>query len=646
MHTNVFVCSVRILSLSLSNFTSLREMDSFMKRELLLAGLFVPVIAYAGTDTTDEVVVSASRISETKTHILGQVDVITAKEIQERNLKTLTDVLALLPSVQVVSYGGRGQSGSFYVRGGNANQVLVLLDGENLSTSKIGEFNSNHIPTNMIEKVEFIRGHRASVYGANAVLGVINIITKPEYKTKQRAAYTYSSYDTHDFSMQNTFAITDNDALKVTGGVSSSKGFNVHPVSGVNEGAKHGFKNNNVQIGYTHTFDNDLEIRADYKRIKNEGDYDNSWSGTPATSVNYDENQIVSVGADFGNELYAFDFGTMYTHDNDYNHPKDVPVSDMQSSAFKMDTINSHFTNEFYPVTELRLGFGVDYNYSRLNKNSKVEWSGNFADSAKSISNKAGFVFMKYDQNIFSGELSGRLDDNSVYGSEGTFNVGLGVNILEDNQLSARYGTAYRAPNMQELYYPGYGNSRLDPEKSKNVEVTLRNKYFFVTGFYNNIKHQIGSDPLTWQYENINRVNIKGVEMGANMPFNKYQNLDLSASLMNPKNKDTHQTVYGKAKQLYKAKYMFDSEDLFGDFGMDAYADYRYTSKRTFSNGQTLGGFAVVNLGFGLTPAGMNKNIRFGFGIDNLLDKKYEYYAGYPTGGRVYSGTIEIKNLF
>jgi vitamin B12 transporter len=115
---------------------------------------------------------------------------------------------------------------------------------------------------------------------------------------------------------------------------------------------------------------------------------------------------------------------------------------------------------------------------------------------------------------------------------------------------------------------------------------------------------------------------------------------------MNPKNKDTHKTVYGRAKQIYKAKYMFDSDDMFADFGLDGYADYRFTSKRTFSNGKTLGGFAVVNLGVGVTPAGMNKYVRFGFGIDNLLDKKYEYNAGYPTGGRVYSGTIEIKNLF
>lgn len=617
-----------------------------MKRNLLIAGLLAPVLAYGGTDTTDEVVVSASRLSETKTHVLGQIDVITEKEIQERNLKTLTDVVALLPSVQVTSYGGRGQNASFYVRGGNSNQVLVLLDGESLSTSKIGELNANHIPANMIEKVEFIRGHRASVYGANAVLGVINIITKPEYRTKQRAAYSYSSYDTHDLALQNTFAITENDALKVTGGVSSSDGVNVHPVPGVNDGARHGFDNYDVQIGYSHTFDNNLEIRGDYKRIKNEGDYDNSWSGTYGTSVNYDENQIVSVGADFGNELYAFDLGAMYTHDNDYNHPKGLPVSDMQSSAFKMDTINSHFTNEFYPVTDLRLGFGADYAYSRLNKNSKVEWSGNFANSAISINNKAAFVFARYDYSFLSTELSGRIDDNSVYGSEGTYNVGIGASFLEDYQFSVRYGTAYRAPNMQELYYPGYGNSRLDPEKAKNLEVTLRNQYFFISGFYNNIKNQIGSDPLTWQYENISRVNIKGVEGGANIPFDRYNKLDLSASLMNPKNKDTHKTVYGRAKQLYKAKYMFDSDDMFADFGFDGYADYRFTSKRTFSNGKTLGGFAVVNLGVGVTPAGMNKHVRFGFGIDNLLDKKYEYNAGYPTGGRVYSGTIEIKNLF
>ena len=77
---------------------------------------------------------------------------------------------------------------------------------------------------------------------------------------------------------------------------------------------------------------------------------------------------------------------------------------------------------------------------------------------------------------------------------------------------------------------------------------------------------------------------------------------------------------------------------------IDGFGEYRFTSKRKFSNVPNQGGFGVVNIGVGFSV--LNDMVRFGVGADNIFDKKYEYIYGYPTGGAIYSGTVEIRNLF
>ena len=617
-----------------------------MKKLLSTTAMLLPISVFAatGTDTTEELVVSATRLPETKSSVLGTVDVVTSEEIKIRNLKNLSEILALLPGVQTSTYGGRGQSSSFYVRGGNANQVLVLLDGETYSTGKISNINTNQIPANMIEKVEFIRGHRASVYGANAVLGVINIITKPEYHTSQRAAYTYSSYATHDFLTQNTIAITDKDVIKLAGGVGSSKGFNVHPVPGLNDGAEHGYKQHNLQLAYSHLFDNNLEVRGDYKYIYNKGDYDNSYF-MPEIDENENDKHLLSGGANYTDDFYSFDFGVMYSHDNDYNYPENTSKYGPTSSAFKVKSVNSHFTNEFTVAEPWKVGFGVDYDYSRLDKDSN-SYGANFGESNISLINRAAYLYTKVDNEFMLGELSGRLDDNSTYGNEGTYSIGLGGKLPLDSLLSVRYGTGFRAPNMQELYFPYYGNKELKSEKSNNWEVSLTNNNalgnVYVNAFYNKFRNWIGSKPPMYLYENLDKVTIKGLEFGTDLSFLETHHFIASASLTDTENRTTHKELDGKAKQIYKARY-HGSEKIAGHT-IDGFGEYRFTSKRKFSNVPNQGGFGVVNIGVGFSV--LNDMVRFGVGADNIFDKKYEYIYGYPTGGAIYSGTVEIRNLF
>ena len=210
----------------------------------------------------------------------------------------------------------------------------------------------------------------------------------------------------------------------------------------MNDGAEHGYKQHNLQLAYSHLFDNNLEVRGDYKYIYNKGDYDNSYF-MPEIDENENDKHLLSGGANYTDDFYSFDFGVMYSHDNDYNYPENTSKYGPTSSAFKVKSVNSHFTNEFTVAEPWKVGFGVDYDYSRLDKDSN-SYGANFGESNISLINRAAYLYTKVDNEFMLGELSGRLDDNSTYGNEGTYSIGLGGKLPLDSLLSVRYGTGFR----------------------------------------------------------------------------------------------------------------------------------------------------------------------------------------------------------
>lgn len=139
--------------------------------------------AYADeADVTYEV--TASRFSEPTSSNLAPVTVLTRHDIEIINPKSFTDIARRLPGVEVIRNGGRGQSSSVATRGGSAVDTLVLLDGVKLNSSYSGSVDISTIPVSNIERVEYIRGARATVYGSQATAAVINIITRPEMGEK------------------------------------------------------------------------------------------------------------------------------------------------------------------------------------------------------------------------------------------------------------------------------------------------------------------------------------------------------------------------------------------------------------------------------------------------------------------------------
>ncbi|MGN1394104.1 MAG: TonB-dependent receptor domain-containing protein [Succinivibrionaceae bacterium] len=616
-----------------------------IQNKLLWLSLFVPSVLFAQNDAiiSDDLVVSAKRLPQTKSSSLVNIDVVSSEEISQKGAKTVLEAVEMLPSVQISIYGSRGQASSLSIRGGKANQVLILLDGNPLNSSGIDSINLNRIPSNIVERIEYLRGYKATTYGANAISGVINIITKPEYKQKQKAIYSYGTYATHDFSMQNVITIGESSLVKITGGVNSSDGYNVHPVVGLNDANKHGYKSKNIEILGSHVFDNNLELWGSYTYSFMDGDYDNSW-GVSETDRNTTESNRFSVGSNFKNDVYSYEFGVFYENSNDYNYIKGTSKLDpYTSSQFKLNTVNGHFVNEYEFIKDsLLAGFGVEYVDNVLTDDSSA-YGIKFNSSDISIVNKAAFIFINADSNLFVGELSGRVDDNSIYDDNWTYSVGAGIKPHSLAKVVFRTGSAFRAPTLSELYYPNCGNDKLEPEKSQNYEISVSGSWdtftYNVNAFYQDFDNLIGFEYLTYRYINLNEVRIKGVDLSLQYSVDKWLTAKISAMLIDPKDKKTDKTIDGKSKQQYKVS-------LIGDYAKaDYFVDYQYNSKRLYdSYSSYLPSYSLVNLGLGYTV--LQDKVRFGLSVNNLFDKKFEYYQGYPASERTFTGSITIQNLF
>ncbi|MBI3062249.1 MAG: TonB-dependent receptor, partial [Deltaproteobacteria bacterium] len=160
---------------------------------LLILVIFLPMLLPAAEPQQEEtlapVVVTATRVETPQEQVTTSVTVITEKEIQEKKAETVAEVLRNVPGLDVVQSGSRGTVISVFIRGSESDQVLVLIDGVEANLTTTGGFNFAHLTTENIERIEILRGSGGTLYGSQAIGGVIHIITKAG-KGKPEASFS------------------------------------------------------------------------------------------------------------------------------------------------------------------------------------------------------------------------------------------------------------------------------------------------------------------------------------------------------------------------------------------------------------------------------------------------------------------------
>ncbi|MGL4382046.1 MAG: TonB-dependent vitamin B12 receptor [Vibrio sp.] len=597
---------------------------------IALASLLTPISYLHASEAQSEetVVVTANRFEQKVSSTLADIEVITRQDIEQTQAKTLPDLLRRLTGVQVTQNGGRGQLASLFVRGTSSDQVLVLVDGIRFARAAKGAVDFNQIPLTYVERIEYVRGARASLYGSEAIGGVINIITKARSQQQGTALSAgLGSLDYQELSIASGIELGEKGQLNLALGTESDKGYNVHPISGLNDGDRHGFKSDNALLGYVHQLNDTWSLFVNARAYENIYQYDSSYNSVRDYRESEKDDLSLTIGSQYQSErwLSELQLTTQKQKSWDYTQSQGKYIG----SSDKLEQQNIQWINRYLVNDVWTLAGGVDWrDESYLDKAANREFD---------RSNTAVFGVLSADWQQWLLEASLRLDDNQEYGSQTTHNIALGYQFTPELGIKASYGTAFKAPNLYQQYDPTYGNADLKPEEADVAEIGFYGQVsgikWSITGYDYNINNLIDYNSVTRKYQNVmGESHIQGVELTAEFTTGIVQH-QLSADLKDADDSQG-QSLQRRAERMYKWNALVAFEQL------DWSVSYQYVGKRpdldynTYPEQTiTLGAYSLIDTAISYY---VTDSTTISARIDNLLDKEYETANGYPAAERAY----------
>ncbi|MEZ8742976.1 TonB-dependent receptor domain-containing protein [Photobacterium swingsii] len=617
-----------------------------MKKTLLavaLAPLFIQSQAFATETSTDDVmVVTANRFEQPLSTVIASTDVVTKAQIESRQLKTLTDVLKWLPGVQVTNNGGLGQSSSVSIRGSSSKHVVVLYNGVRLGSATTGSANFSAIPLVGVEKVELVRGPRAAVYGADAIGGVINIVTTSHIEGDQGVISAGIGSDEYLQGQASVASqLGENSWLKVGVNSESAEGFDVSG-EGFNpdQPDDDGFRRQDLSLELGSQFTPTLRGRVlgFYHTSLNEYEY---YISNGQKSPDEQESKLFNVS---GQLEYSRDkLGSALTisknQDSSDNKGGEFPGSKIVTDRYVINWLNS------YQLTEsVLIQGGIDYqNDSVADSNLWNSSKGKFESyDGTSRYNRAAFLSSFVNLGDAQFEASIRYDDNEAFGSYTTWQLGAGYGVTDNIRVIASAGTGFQAPTFNDLYWPGYGNKELKPEESFNYEAGVEAYYSFadfrVVGYSNKIDNLITYQGKDKELES-SSADIKGIEISANFDTGPFSHM-VSLDLLDHDNK-VNVAGFGKPTDIQSKKLARKANEVakwlvsytYDEWQADL--SYMYQGKRYDDSKNTieLEPYSLVDVS---ASYAINTRWVVRGKVANLLDKEYQTANTYNTQRRAF----------
>ncbi|WP_279029204.1 TonB-dependent vitamin B12 receptor BtuB [Gibbsiella quercinecans] len=614
---------------------------TMIKNMLLAAVSSATAFSVCAQDTTtakseETMVLTANRFPQPVSSVLAPATVVTRDDIDRWQAKSLADVMRRLPGVDVGQNGGLGQQSSLFIRGTNSSHVLLLIDGIRLNQAGVsGASDLSQIPLSLVQKIEYIRGPRSAVYGSDAIGGVVNIITTRENNgTTLSASVGSNGYQAYDGSTQQPLG--DSTLATLAGNYTYTKGYDV--VAYGSTGAqsqqdRDGFMSKSLYGAVQHQFNEAFSGFVRGYGYDNRTAYDGYYS-SPASAL-VDTRQLYSqtwdTGLRYQEGTYATQLIGSYSHSKDYNYDPRLGMHDSSAGLVDAELYNLQWGNT------LQLGHGTVSSGADWQQ-QKIKPDSTSVNGEKSQRNTG--IYLTTQQLVGPVTLEGavRGDDHSEFGWHGTWQTSAAWEFVEGYRFIASYGTAFKAPNMSQLYGNFGNNKDLKPEESKQWEggfegltgpVTWR-----VSAYRNDIDNLIDSTAETnYVYFNVNKATIKGVEATASFETGPLTH-HIGYDYVDPRNAKTNEVLARRAKQQVKYEldwqvYDFDWAVTYQYLGERYDKDYGVYPNPTVK----LGGVSLWDLAVSY-PVTSHLTVRGR--IANLFDKDYETAYGYVTPGREY----------
>ncbi|UTV27620.1 TonB-dependent receptor domain-containing protein [Photobacterium atrarenae] len=615
-----------------------------MKKTLLAVALAPVCLSsfFVAAQHEDVMVVTANRFEQSVKNVIAPVSVITKEDIEAIQAKSLAEVLRRLPGVTIAANGGFGQLTTVSVRG--SQNVLIMMNGVRLGSATAGGVNLGQLPLTGIESIEYIRGTRAAVYGADATAGVINIITTTQPDDVQGQVAAGIGSDGY-YQAKGSVAgrLTELTWAKVAGNFEQADGFNVADYSSgawlEDQKDDDGFKSKDI-LGEFGIILNDkwrAVVNAFYHDGQTEYDYTGSPGNNEADYVFYNASGQVSYASD------RLTSSLLLGVNRDEGENKgNTPGSTIVTDRTQVNWSNSYQLTEHYHA-----GFGVDLVEEKA---SDSELWNSFAGQFESYDNEsrrndAGYITFWRDADDIQFEASLRYDDNEHYGSYKSWQLGAGWRFVEQMRVTANAGTGFKAPTFNDLYWPSFGNPDLEPEESENYEVALEGTHSLldwrIAAYDNTVSNQIRNQGQGEQLENQD-VRVQGVELVASFETGPIHH-DVALDLMDHENESDKKRLRRVPDEALKwnASYLADAYLLEVSYLYQGDSRDQYFDPVTFTNSEVeLKRYHLLDIAasYYVTEA-----LTLQGRIANVLDEESVTAYGYNAAERSYFANVSYS---
>ncbi len=600
-----------------------------MKHMQLLSALLCAITAFAHAETNnmlDEVVVTATRVAQPLKQTLSNTTVINQQDILNSQAVDVPTLLRQLAGVEIYQSGGIGAQSSLFMRGSNSNHTLVLVDGARINSATTGATVIDQLMLDQVERIEVVRGNASSLYGSEAIGGVIQIYTKRgkgapafnasagggTHNVRRYSAGYGGETQTGSFNMKISRYSTD--------GISA-----INPAIAPNANPDdNGYKNTSYSANGRFATDDKHVLTASIFSSDADISYDSAWA-TPL-DVHLSRSKLSKVGVGLESALPGnWNSNLQWSRGADSlenylnGQPDTMAGALVKSSNEQISWQNTQIVNEQnywqFGVERLTQKVQSDTVYAQTNRRAEALFGGYTARTAT--------------QQL---QFNLRQDRYSDFGNANTTMLGYGIDLSQSWRVSANSGSGYKAPTFNDMYSPWGGNPNLKPERSHNTEFGLHyataEQRLDYTNFNNSIEDLIAADN-TWTMKNLKSARINGWELAYSGVFGA---TTFSAALtqQTPRDEQTGLLLLRRARKYANLGLTQQG----GDFRWGA--EWKYSGERDDYDINTsartiLPSYNLVSL---TAHYALDKQLNLSMRVDNLFNRDYSLAHGYNTLGR------------
>ena len=566
----------------------------------------------------EEIIVAANRVEQSIGTVLAATTVIDKDSIRRSSAQNLAELLAGVPGMQFSPAGGLGAQTSLFLRGTESDHTLILVDGVQMTTSTGPAGRLEFIPLDQIERVEIVRGPRSSVYGSEAIGGVLNIITKPQVGedfngSLKMMAGTQNSSDAN-LGLQGRVG---NTALSLNASRQQTDGIDFSERGSADDD---GYENDSYSLSLAHQFGERFSLSSTYSSFDARSDYDDGVVNTDSQQFSMTLTAALSESWDSSLIMEQFE------EDN-----ADAGSFGLTNSASENRRL-SWQNNYSFDAGNL-LSFGVDRQEQELRY---ATFGALQTDTSRD--NDGVFGVYIHEGAALDFTLSLRNDDNERFGNHSTGSVAIGRDLTDSVRAWVSYGTAFKAPNLIDLYvdFPAFfffANPNLNPETAQSLELGLQASALGASWqlniFRNDIDDLIATDASFTSLANIQQARIDGLEATVSTTFSGW-GLDAALTLLDHENRSTGVGLLRRPEQTLSINLARDFGVLDLTLNLLAQGEHLDIDPVSFGNSK-VGGFGVLNVIAGYQ---LSEDFELRLRIGNLLDKDYQVVDGFNTQDR------------